>query len=609
MVRKIKPTFKQTSIFYGKQKVWAIGFPLKSSKHPYTIEDIRNLAKKQLSKYEGKGMTAMMGVLPNEGKGKWLNASSFKIDSMGTHGMPIHNEMDSDNLVWKFAKDFNIYIWGNNNARGGDDIHNDCLFKCIREAINYDEIPEGFKPEYKFKRRLKLERDDKVPLNKLPILEERFKVNFNVCGDKTFISSNKYQKTVNLKLVNEHFTLVHNNQKTKVLLNGFQFKEQKLILFEKQDEMYITYDGNEKQVLDKETFSARDKLTNVYQLNDSKQDIEEYYNNIMKNVQILKDKSNGLINLKKCMYKCKTAVLKNLYDTSKGIENPEEITELEEHYLANFSGAIMFSEKCELENAYQYDINSAYAYYLMSNAFKIPMKQGTFMKLTELPEILQYGMYRCKISKNKSFKYLRLYNLFRFREDNLYTHFDIKSARKLNLNIELIVDDESNALIYGAGTCVNGCKIFKTMITNLYKLKQEKVPYIKEMMIRLWGSLCEKHTVKHIVVDNELHVPDGSIIRKIHPVKNGFKIEYSEYGNMFKLNYARFAPFLTSAVRLKLVELVLPNIDNVYRVFTDSILSDKPLTNLKIGTEIGDWKLEKQGKCIIEKNNKKPIWI
>ena len=80
-------------------------------------------------------------------------------------------------------------------------------------------------------------------MSKLAFLEDRFKINFNVTGDKIFISINKYKKTVNLKLVNEHYTLIHNNQKAKVLLNScFHSKEQKLIIFEKQDDKYITND-------------------------------------------------------------------------------------------------------------------------------------------------------------------------------------------------------------------------------------------------------------------------------------------------------------------------------------------------------------------------------
>ena len=45
----------------------------------YTIKDIQELAKKQLSKYTGKGYSAMIGIKPNEGKKQWLNAEQFKL--------------------------------------------------------------------------------------------------------------------------------------------------------------------------------------------------------------------------------------------------------------------------------------------------------------------------------------------------------------------------------------------------------------------------------------------------------------------------------------------------------------------------------------------------
>ena len=43
----------------------------------------------------------------------------------------------------------------------------------------------------------------------------------------------------------------------------------------------------------------------------------------------------------------------------------------------------------------------------------------------------------------------------------------------------MIIDDESNAIIYGEGNCLNGCKVFKTMISELYELKKYNVPFVK----------------------------------------------------------------------------------------------------------------------------------
>ena len=273
------------------KQVTQIAFPLRKGKSVYTVKDIQELAKKQLSKYTGKGYSAMIGIKPNEGKKQWLNAEQFKVDNISTYGIPSHKQYDSDKLIWTTSNDFVIYVWGGNKAEGGNDIKNDCLFHCIGEAINYSEIPEGFHPAYRFKRRLKLERDDKVPMSKLAFLEDRFKINFNVTGDKTFISTNKYQKTVNLKLINEHYTLVHNNKKTKVLMNGYQFKEQELIIFENQDDNYITYDGCNKKVISNEEFESMDKFTHIYKLNDSETPIIDYYDEVMMKVYLIERKN------------------------------------------------------------------------------------------------------------------------------------------------------------------------------------------------------------------------------------------------------------------------------------------------------------------------------
>ena len=82
MVKQIKPVFSQTKIFYGMKKVTEIAFLLKNGKFVYTVKDIRELATNQLSKYTGKGYSAIIRILLNESKGQWLNAKQFKVDTM-----------------------------------------------------------------------------------------------------------------------------------------------------------------------------------------------------------------------------------------------------------------------------------------------------------------------------------------------------------------------------------------------------------------------------------------------------------------------------------------------------------------------------------------------
>ena len=66
-----------------------------------------------------------------------------------------------------------------------------------------------------------------------------------------------------------------------------------------------------------------------------------------------------------------------------------------------------------------------------------------FKKYTELKKDkngfykieLQYGFYKCKISKNKKSEN---FDDFRFNEHNIYTHFDILLAKILGYNVEFI---------------------------------------------------------------------------------------------------------------------------------------------------------------------------
>ena len=52
-----------------------------------------------VSKYVGKGYSAINGILQNERKRQWLNAKQFKVDNIWMYGMSIHKELDSDKLI------------------------------------------------------------------------------------------------------------------------------------------------------------------------------------------------------------------------------------------------------------------------------------------------------------------------------------------------------------------------------------------------------------------------------------------------------------------------------------------------------------------------------
>ena len=102
------------------------------------------------------------------------------------------------------------------------------------------------------------------------------------------------------------------------------------------------------------------------------------------------------------------------------------------------------------------------------------MKQGIFRKIDILPQILPYGIYRVKITRSGD---PHVNKLFRFNDLDYYTQFDIGMARKLELEIELIIDDEANCLLYQKGR-VKGCSMFKNLLDYLFDLKKQKCLFL-----------------------------------------------------------------------------------------------------------------------------------
>ena len=371
--------------------------------------------------------------------------------------------------------------------------------------------------------------------------------------------------------------------------------------YESEDKIY-TYDGIVFGEISMEQYwdYKSDLFGDIAILNSKiKENMQQEYEIYIHNMKSIKEASKGLINYWKSGGNHKRASLIMFHNCTKGITDPEILNELEESWIMDsFTGGLIFGENIELDNATSYDINSAYPNILRKSCFRIPMKQGEFSIIKEFNDVISFGIYRVIIYKSNN---KNIDKLFRFNSLNKYTHTDIYTARKLNLKIELIKDEEANALLYGSGTCTTSSVMFKNMVTILYELKRKKIPFAKEMINSIWGALCEKNMIHKVIKQNgeTFNIPEGCRIINIRPHRDGHLIQYSYYGKYFKLNYARFAPFLTAAVRKLMADTIYPYKEHVHRCHTDSILSSKLIPDIKLSTEIGDWKIDHFGKCKI----------
>lgn len=95
----------------------------------------------------------------------------------------------------------------------------------------------------------------------------------------------------------------------------------------------------------------------------------------------------------------------------------------------------------------------------------------------------------------------------------------------------------------------------------------------------------------------ELDLKDRGVVH-VEPYKKSFLVNVQCYTKRFKTDYARIGAFLPAYGRRKMFQLLEQHQHHIKRVHTDGFISIKKL-EMDVGSEIGQWKVEHQGKCSI----------
>lgn len=496
------------------------------------------------------------------------------------------------------------------NAGGYDDKHNDCLYNAIKKF--YYDITKHFPTPDSFKKYLKLKRNDKVSIELIPMIEKKFKtVKINVSGDFEYISPIKSDKEIHLTLINEHYDICKEKLREN-LCKFVHFKEKKIMMYDKIT--YEGYNGIEKRVL-----SFKEKNNMCYQLHSSEyvlvdrdekkyktMTIEEEYDQYIKSADILKEKSNGLINLYKTGSINNTAM--NLFDKlTKHINEIHVVKPIEANWI-NKSAIGALINYFEYEGPlYKYDVVSLYPYLMSKCKLMIPIKEGEFQTIDKFnEEFIKFGIYRAIIKESKDFK---LNHLFRFNKENYYTNYSINHAKKLGLEIELIVDNQPNFLYYSRDKCICASEIFGSYVDILYDLKKQKVPLAKDILNRLWGMLCQKDVKKHYDDGKNMKIHDTEEILEMCPSikdKNITKIKTCDKNQYYKTKYCRLLPFLISFGRAYISDMFYEYRDDIYRIQTDSMLITRKIHD-KTECDMGALKYEGYCEFGTIKNCSNPI--
>ena len=101
-------------------------------------------------------------------------------------------------------------------------------------------------------------------------------------------------------------------------------------------------------------------------------------------------------------------------------------------------------------------------------------------------------------------------------------------------------------------------------------------------------------------------IPENSKLLTIHKTKTGVNASYLKNDNIFKSDFARVGPFLTSYCRTKISEIITKNfkVENIVRIHTDGfIVVNETIPKELLSLEIGKFKIEHEGKCKINNTN------
>lgn len=276
-----------------------------------------------------------------------------------------------------------------------------------------------------------------------------------------------------------------------------------------------------------------------------------------------------------------------------------------------YNGAlVVMNEKFidKIVESFGNDYSSYYPNLLYSGLLFLPYKKGHLTTIKELDyNNLKYGIYKCvinkktieveeyKLNEKKKPKEPKNPELFKFNNDNYYTHLDIEFCSKYPDKYEIYLCQEGNNLLYwNENELINTKDIVSNWFETLSKIKKELKDnfVIKRMITSLWGSWTKFN--REFFDENE--IDNLSISRLGSSYKTEYKIievhtypDDSEIGykkvyecvkssNAYSNEFARIKPFLMSFSRLNMADIILSNNleNNLIRIHTDSIILSEP---------------------------------
>jgi len=575
----------------------------KSNKQMYSMNDIEKIVNDVRSNFKKAKKTGyvQLNLKTDEGyfPSKHFEFGLNKVN-LNSHMIEYADELMEDgnrnpfsNKSIKTIRSFSFFIVDETSKKSGgcDGENNNCLWKCLMKS----NIDKWTQPSF-LKNYLHLKPKDMIHISKLECVENACNVGIYVNGDEERKPNKEFQRNIYLTLKDSHYKINHTDGfKMRNLTKSF--KERKIVLFKKEKENYIVFDGEEKQCENLDNYNINEyikiKFSDAKKVSNCKT-FQTVYEWIKDQFDSVKDVSGGKINMYKSGWIGDTVLHHITYELNKQHVEIEQITIKESEWIENATrGGYIFCSNGEYENVYSYDQKSSYPSFLQSQHFNIPIKKGEFKTIIQenfdkcKNGSYSFGIYRCVVEEgNKKFKY---------NNSNFYTHFDLSVAASLNLKVQMVDDDEPNFLAYSSKekATISSSVMFGNYINWVYKLKCDypSIGMLKLLLSSIWGVLSQKFTKTFYcdVKENiRSEIPENQTISTMSYANKQVKIITSVDEKLYRTNLARLKPFLLSKQRQYMFQEVISKYsDNIIEMRIDGFLSTRKLPFSEDG-KIGD---------------------
>lgn len=621
----VKPTILKENILVGSKSVYTMKWIIPNNKQ-HDQEYCSNLIKKAVSKtLKNVKFVHYTPTIYHEELGKWMSGQTFS----DHNNIRLFNDDSYDELDFSCSilllkiiphdpkqHDYIIDRIGSKQAlnlsiKGGNDNNNDCLYNAIAKILNGDMKKITRK---RFKQKLHLKRDDKIPVSLLQNVEKILKCKIYVRGDIDYNNEetkDKIVRNVYLRLSNDHFSIDYSRMKDlHSLILKRKYKKIVVVYIDSNENGITGYSDEEGlQLYNIKTFrDCKNKPMNAkyaFVRCDGKTP-ESAYRTYKNECDLLKTKSKGFYDVFSHNGSFVETAKYKFFLKTYNIKTPDSMSLVEQSIIEMSNrGGIAFGRKGKYYNCIQIDQNGAY-YHKLSLKSKIPWGKPNFITIDSLDGFVQLGVYHVKINKTGN---SLIDNVFTFNYRNLYTNYDILTAKLLNMKMEIIKGGSWNAMVYSDKQTIPSDVVFGDYVKELNQLKNDGCKMAKKLLTCIWGVLCQKIINHATGTDNKPYkVSKNEVCLNVLSKDDTSVACIRPFDQIFKYDHARIGPFLTSHQRYKMVSVIVKiGLDKCIRSHTDSILTTATFEEIEkyvsIGTELGKFKIEKQGNFQVEHVN------